>query len=144
MSHETCIFRLCKCRSVTNGLGDLQISLPSWGLSVLICQIGDPSHKQSGGLTYVIYRPRLGHHRCHVKGHPHKQIDAWLGPKACRSPLGNTQQSGEKKELGLCLRPAVAGEHPSPTPNSTVWEADKHRNCSYYPGLSWPHGFPTL
>lgn len=79
-------------------MGDSQISLPSWGFSVLICQIGDPSHKLSGGFTYIcIYRPHLGRHWCRVKGHPHKQVDVWLGPNALQEPSGqHTAKWGEE------------------------------------------------
>lgn len=78
VSRETCIFRLCKCRSVTNGLWVICKSLCLHEAS--LCQsvkLGTHlTSSQEDSLTYVIYRPRPGHHRCHVKGHPHKQTEA--------------------------------------------------------------------
>ena len=96
---DTGIFRLCKCRSVANGLWVIYKSLCLHEASVC-SSVKLETHLtscQEDSLTYAIYRPHLGRHWCHVKGHPHKQRDVWLGPNALQEPSGqHTAKWGEE------------------------------------------------
>lgn len=93
-------------------------SLPRPGLGLLIHQTDvNETHltgSQEDSLTYVTYRPCLGHSRCHVKWHPHQQTYD-LGPRPTGALSVPRSQWGKRRSKDPCLRPIMAGGHPFPT-----------------------------